>query len=655
MLQELLQAVDGLDEAGKEVVNAALKETEDMRWVPNPGPQTEAFFCEADELFYGGCVSGDTEYYTRAGWKRIDQFDGKGEIAQWHKEGGHFTFVEPSGFTKEPCAEMWHFTGSKVSMMLSDEHRMALYDADGGFIVKTAAEVAGTHCAYSVPTTTDNEGLDGVEVYRKPVVAKYCFKVQTSFWLARHNGFVFVTGNSAGGGKSSLAVGLALISHENSLILRRIRDDAKKLAEKELLNRILGGDRNGWNGQDLLYRGDKQRIMFGGCANEDDKQRYKGDPNDLIVFDELGDFMESQYEFITGWNRSATPGQRCRVVATGNPPTTAEGLWVISRFAPWLDPKHENPAKSGEIRWFLRDEAGEEKEVESAGPYQCGDREVYAKSRCFIRAKLEDNPDLMDDGQYETNLNNMRKDLRDAYRDGKFEASMNDHENQLIPTEWVLAAQNRWAPEPPANVPMCSIGVDVGAGNDPHAITQRFDNWFSKPELVESEPIEHGGDCAGKVLARRRDNAVIIIDCGGGFGGSAYKHFVDNHIPAIAYKGGKGTKERTKHAHIPFKNTRTASHWKLMEALDPDQPGGSNIALAPGNTMLAELTAIRFYNKNNMIQLEDKESAKKRTGLGFHESDSLVMAHSSGNTVANIQGGWGRSRTPKVIMHKRRR
>jgi hypothetical protein len=23
-------------------------------WVPNPGPQTQAFLCEADELFYGG-------------------------------------------------------------------------------------------------------------------------------------------------------------------------------------------------------------------------------------------------------------------------------------------------------------------------------------------------------------------------------------------------------------------------------------------------------------------------------------------------------------------------------------------------------------------------------------------------------------------------
>src|SRR5690348_3874359 len=29
-----------------------------MAWVPNPGPQTQAFFSEADETFYGGEAGG---------------------------------------------------------------------------------------------------------------------------------------------------------------------------------------------------------------------------------------------------------------------------------------------------------------------------------------------------------------------------------------------------------------------------------------------------------------------------------------------------------------------------------------------------------------------------------------------------------------------
>jgi hypothetical protein len=32
--------------------------TADMPWAPNPGPQSDAYRCEADELFYGGQAGG---------------------------------------------------------------------------------------------------------------------------------------------------------------------------------------------------------------------------------------------------------------------------------------------------------------------------------------------------------------------------------------------------------------------------------------------------------------------------------------------------------------------------------------------------------------------------------------------------------------------
>ena len=65
------------------------------------------------------------------------------------------------------------------------------------------------------------------------------------------------------------------------------------------------GTRNGWNGQDLRFNSNGKIVTFGGCKAEEDKQRYKGDPHDLIVFDEIGDFTESQFTFIQTWNRSA--------------------------------------------------------------------------------------------------------------------------------------------------------------------------------------------------------------------------------------------------------------------------------------------------------------------------------------------------------------
>jgi hypothetical protein len=53
----------------------------------------------------------------------------------------------------------------------------------------------------------------------------------------------------------------------------------------------------------------ERQIDIAGCEQESDKQRFKGDPHDVIVFDEDTDFLESQYRFIIGWNRSTDPGK----------------------------------------------------------------------------------------------------------------------------------------------------------------------------------------------------------------------------------------------------------------------------------------------------------------------------------------------------------
>ena len=116
-------------------------------------------------------------------------------------------------------------------------------------------------------------------------------------------------GGEAGGGKTDLGIGLALTEHKRSLLLRRINKDAVKI--KPRIEDILGHD-NGYNGQLQRWRLGERQIDIAGCEQESDKQRFKGDPHDLIVFDEGTDFLHSQYRFIIGWNRSTDPKQRCR-------------------------------------------------------------------------------------------------------------------------------------------------------------------------------------------------------------------------------------------------------------------------------------------------------------------------------------------------------
>jgi hypothetical protein len=218
-------------------------------------------------------------------------------------------------------------------------------------------------------------------------------------------------GGEAGGGKTDLGVGLALTAHKRSLLLRRINKDAVKI--KPRIEEILGHD-SGYNGQLQRWRLGERQIDIAGCEQESDKQRFKGDPHDLIVFDEGTDFLESQYRFIIGWNRSTDPKQRCRVIVASNPPTTPEGLWVVKYWGPWLDTTHPNPAKPGELRWFTT-VAGEDREVDGPGPHMIDGEAVYARSRTFIRATLSDNPDLARTN-YASVLASLPEELRRAYR-----------------------------------------------------------------------------------------------------------------------------------------------------------------------------------------------------------------------------------------------
>lgn len=463
-------------------------------------------------------------------------------------------------------------------------------------------------------------------------------------------------GGQAGGGKSDLVLGTAVSAHHRSLVLRRTYAESKGLVSR--MEEILGG-RDGWNGQDKIWRVGEREIEIDGCLLEDDKQKFKGRPHDLIAFDEISDFTESQFDFITTWNRSTKPGQRCRVIAVGNPPTTAEGLWVLRRWAAWLDPTHPNPAKPGELRYYLRDEKGHEVEVPHRGPWPDPTRPgatVAAVSRTFIPARLEDNPDLAATN-YGSKLANLPPELRDAYREGRFDLSLRDKPFQTIPTSWVVAAQARWTESPPNNIPMCAIGVDCsGGGTDPMVIAPRHDGWFARTIVIpgtDIPPERMGSYSGGLVIANRRDNALVIVDAGGGYGGPLYEHLSSNGIPVKRYIGSGSGPGRSADGLLEFANNRSKAIWRFREALNPDQPGGSTIALPPGQALVADLTAPSFEVVRGKIKVESKEDVVKRLGRSTNEGDAIVMAWTNGLKADNIQGGFknfGRLREPKVLV-----
>ena len=98
-----------------------------------------------------GCTDADTEFLTPRGWKRIADYEAGDLVAQWQPDGS-MEYVEPSDYINAPCDEMWLFENAHgISMMLSDSHRLPLYDWSGSFTVKTAAQVARRPSRHEVP------------------------------------------------------------------------------------------------------------------------------------------------------------------------------------------------------------------------------------------------------------------------------------------------------------------------------------------------------------------------------------------------------------------------------------------------------------------------------------------------------------------------
>lgn len=464
-------------------------------------------------------------------------------------------------------------------------------------------------------------------------------------------------GGQAGPGKTDLIVGLSLTKHRRSLVLRRTNKEAAGLVDR--YEEIIG-DRDGWSSQLGVWRRGGRHIEIGGCQLEADKQKYKGKPRDLYGFDEIPDFTRSQYKFITGWLRSTTPGQRCRVVAAGNPPTTAEGLWVIDYWGPWLNPKHPRPAKDGELRWYAGDE-----EVAGPGTYEVDGKPTKARSRTFIRGELSDNPDLAAT-DYDSVLANMPEHLRDAYRGGRFDKSMRDSPWQLIPTDWVQQAFNRWRPDPPSHIPMVALGVDPAAGGpDRTVIAPRHDWWYAPLIAVPGIATPRGRDTAGLIVANRQHNAHIVLDMGGGYGGSVFECLIDNvdEDTIVCFNGANGSSARSRDGKLGFVNKRAEAYWKFREALDPSQPNGSPIALPPDQELLAELTSVTFDVTNHGVRALAKDSqtgdsVKKRLGRSPDKGDAVVMAWAAGARLVPPGGSYGtggRRAPPRVNLGKRRR
>lgn len=439
-------------------------------------------------------------------------------------------------------------------------------------------------------------------------------------------------GGRAGGGKTDLILGLAATAHTRSIIFRRTYPLLESIWSR---GKVLFRGLAAWNGmhKTFWFQSHQRMIQLGAMQYEEDRENYQGRPYDLFAFDELPQFTYSQYSFVIGWNRTTVPGQRCRIVSAGNPPTNSEGAWVIDYWAPWLDPKHSNPAEPGELRWFVI-EKSESIEVPNSDLVVIGGQEIKPSSRTFIPAKLEDNP-YLSNTTYRQRLQGLPEPLRSQLLYGDFSLLLKDDQWQVIPTDWILRAVDIWKNTSIPQVAdengkakkseMTCIGVDVARGGDDRTIlAPRYLNYIDAIITLPGRDTPNGQAVAGEIVKivnnkQTRINIDVI-----GVGSSAYDYIADYGYNVYAINSSEASRNTDSTGLLKYANLRAELWWNAREMLDPEN--GNDVALPDDKELIRELTSVRWKITAQGILIESKKDLIKRIGKSPDKADGVVYA-----------------------------
>ena len=259
-----------------------------------------------------------------------------------------------------------------------------------------------------------------------------------------------------------------------------------------------GGSRT-WK---LSIRGKKRTVSLSAIPDEKALRRVRGKGRDGLFFDEAAEFPELYVRMAVGWQRTRSGRGRTCLIIGSNPPASAEGYWLLAWFGPWIDNEHElYPTAAGVIRWAVFRGLGEAPLwVDGPGPHTVDGAQRWATSITWVPAFRSENP-IYADGKYERTLDMLPEPYRSQLARGDFKIGLRADIRQVIPAEWIRAAQKRWRENPlsalPRDARRAALGVpdqhgaDIAHGGaDSTTVASRSASLFGRRPSARCDPID---------------------------------------------------------------------------------------------------------------------------------------------------------------------
>lgn len=203
---------------------------------------------------------------------------------------------------------------------------------------------------------------------------------------------------------------------------------------------------------------------------------------------------------------------------------------------------------------------------------------------------------------------------------------------QVIPTQWVLLAQQRWHDRQHEvrheRYKQLVLFADIAQGGADTTIlaslleTDYFEELITKP----GRDTPTGKEVMAMILLSRRDQSLLALDATGGWAGSTTAMLEQHHqIVPEQFKASHASTNWTADMVYRFANMRSEIWWQFREALDPKSE--YEICLPPNARLRAQLTTPHWSPKGKLLYIESKDEIRQRLqGSSTDEADAVLGA-----------------------------